>query len=215
MSAAELLATRFAPLWLEPSQATGNPLMDATTALRRRHLKADGERLTQFNTGALVLREAQLLALTECQPRKWPAGLVLGAPTRSRATVVDDIRRNGSPQLAVIFAKGAFDVQSWVCSTTDEVVLNGPGGPEESASMDDVSLLRGLPGHPREWRRLAWLCSRALMDLSAAAMFHEQAGRLAQKLGMDRSRVLELAHHFRNASALTFDLAADPGEDAA
>lgn len=210
MTAAELLASRIVPLWLEPAQTTGNPLADASAVLAKRHRKADGERLTQFNTGALVVREGHVLALTECTPRTQAPELVLGAPARSRATVVEDIRRNGPPLLAVIFTKGAFHIHRWACSTADEVVLNGLAGPEETACMDDVTLLRELPGQPREWRRLAWLCGQALMDLGAAEMLHEQAGKQARKLGLTPSRVLTLAHHLRGASGLTFDLATEP-----
>ena len=207
MTAAELLAEHIVPLWLDPDQTTGSPLVDASTALGKRHLKADGERLTQFNTGAIVVRDTQVLALTDCQPRQRSARLVLGAPVRSRATVIEDIRRNGPPLLAVIFKKGAFDIHRWACSTADEVVLNGLAGPEETAAMEDVALLRGLPGHPRDWRRLARLCADALMDLSSASLFHEQATKLSGSLRMNRNRVLTIVHHLRHASDLTFDLA--------
>lgn len=215
MNAAEILAARIVPLWLDASKGTGDPLVDASTALSRRHLKACGRTLTQFNTGALVVRESQLLALTECQPRVHPDELILAPPVRSRAMVIEDIRRHGPPQLAVIFSKGAIDIHRWACSTADEVVLNGPAGPEETAAMADVALLRTLQGHRREWRQLGLLCARALADLGAATLLHAQAAKLARNLGLSRKRVLELAHHFRNASGLTFDLAAEPSASAA
>lgn len=208
MTAAELIATRVAPLWKAPGDLAGQPLSYAMAALGQRYLKADGKSLTQFNTGGLVVREETIIALTECQPLTKPATLQMRPPSKSRLAVIEDIRANGPPLLAVLFAKGALDIRAWACGTQDEVVINGVAGPEEIAAMEDVAELRRLPGSPREWRRMTSLCADALADLSKVPGFHAEAERFAQKHAMERGKVLDVAYRLRHATGLTFDLAA-------
>jgi hypothetical protein len=132
MIAVEIIAERVAPFWVAKDKLTGDPARDATRAMSQRYLKADGKSLTQFNTGALLVREDRVLALTECQPCRRNRSIHLGLPAKLRASVIEDIRQNGPPLLAVLFRKGAIDIGSWVCSTADEVVLNVPAGPDEA-----------------------------------------------------------------------------------
>src|SRR3954447_4233958 len=114
MTPVEIIAERIAPFWLADSKLTGNAAQDASAVMSQRYRKADGKSLTQFNTGALVIREGHVLALTECQPQRQSPAIRLGPTTKSRGAVIDDIRRNGPPLLTVLFRKGAIDVASWV-----------------------------------------------------------------------------------------------------
>jgi hypothetical protein len=208
MTAAEIIATRVAPLWMAPERFTGDALADSMTALGQRYRKTDGASLTQFNTGALLVREQEVIALTECSPRITPPELRLGPTTKSRLAVIEDIRAHGPPVLAVVFAKGALDIRAWVCSTVDEVVMNGVAGPEEIASTEDVALLRSLPGTLRDWRAIAGRYAEAQADLSKAETLLAEAAKLAAKLQIPRERVLDVTHRLRRATGLTFDLAA-------
>lgn len=207
MIAAEVIVTRVAPFWMALERFTGTALADATAMLAQRYRKADGASLTQFNTGGLLVREDHVVALTECQPRQTPDGLRLGPTSKSRAALIEDIRTNGPPILAVLFAKGALNVRAWLCCTQDEVVLNGIAGPEEVAAMEDVALLRSLPGAARDWRWITTRYADAQADLAKADAFLAEADKLAAKLSVTRARVLEVAHRLRRASGLTFDLA--------
>lgn len=208
MTAADLIAERVAPLWKAPGDLVDHPLAFAMAALGQRYLKADGKSLTQFNTGGLIVREDSIVALTECQPLTRPTHLAIRPTAKSRLAVIEDIRTNGPPLLAVLFAKGALDIRAWACSTQDEVVINGVAGPEEIAAMEDVAELRRLPGLPKDWRRMTSLCADALADLGKADTFHAEAEKFAQKQGMERGRVLDVAYRLRRATGLTFDLAA-------
>jgi hypothetical protein len=208
MTVAEIIAAHVAPLWMAPERLTGDAVADSMAALGRRYRKTDGASLTQFNTGGLLVRERELIALTECSPRITPPELRLDPTTKSRVALIEDIRAHGPPLLAVLFAKGALDIRAWVCSTADEVVLNGVAGPEEIAAMEDVALLRSLPGTPRDWRAIAGRYAEARGDLSKAEMLLAEAAKLATKLSLPRERVLDVAHRLRRATGLTFDLAA-------
>ncbi|MEO3474086.1 hypothetical protein AAFN86_19615 [Roseomonas sp. CAU 1739] len=208
MTAAELLATRVAPLWMPTGMVAGQHLAYAMAALGQRHRKADGTSLTQFNTGGLVVREATILALTDCHPISTPVALQLRPPSKARLAVIEDIRAHGPPLLAVLFAKGALDIRAWACSTPDEVVINGVAGPEETAAMEDVAELRALPGTPRDWRRMASLCADALADLAKAPTLHAEADKMGKKHEIAREQVLDVAYRLRRATGLTFDLAA-------
>ncbi|MGG5818733.1 hypothetical protein [Falsiroseomonas sp. HW251] len=208
MTAAEVVAIRVAPFWMSPERFTGSAVADATAMMSQRYRKADGASLTQFNTGGLLVRDGEVIALTECQPREKPPGLRLASTSKSRAAIIDDIRAKGPPTLAVLFAKGAFDLRAWVCSTPDEVVLNGVAGPEEFAAMEDVVMLRDLPGSPRDWRWMTNRYTEAEADFSKAPTLHAEADKFAAKVGVPRDRVLDVAHRLRHASGLTFDLAA-------
>jgi hypothetical protein len=207
MTAAEIIATRVAPLWMAPERFTGDALVDSMAALSQRYRKTDGASLTQFNTGALLVREQEVIALTECCPRVTSPELRLGPTTKSRAAVIEDIRTLGPPLLAVVFAKGALNIRAWLCSTADEVVLNGVAGPEEIASIEDLALLRSLPGTPRDWRAIAGRYAEAQANLSKAEPLLAEAAKLAAKLQIPRERVLDVAHRLSRATGLTFDLA--------
>jgi hypothetical protein len=209
VTAVDIIAQRVAPFWLADGKLTGDPTRDAASALSQRYRKADGTSLTQFNTGALVIREDCVLALTECQPNRRDASLHIGPATKSRNTVIEDIRQNGPPLLAVLFRKGAIDVASRVCSTPDEVVLNGPAGPEVAVMMEDVALLRGLKGSLGAWRSAASLYAQATADLSVVPKLHQAVDKLAVDAGEDSSAVLECLHRLHRVDRLSYELA-DP-----
>jgi hypothetical protein len=213
MTAVEIVARRIAPFWLAEEKITGNLATDATAAMTQRYCKADGKSLTQFNTGALVVREDRVIALTECQPYRHDASILFGSTMRSRTAVIQDIGRHGPPLLAVLFRKGAIDVGAWVCCTQDEVVLNGPAGPDDVVAMEDVALLHSLPGDLRTWRHAAQLYAQARADLSKAAVLHVEAARLAVAVGMDNGAVLNTLHHLHRVPSLAYQLAEQPGAD--
>ena len=73
-----------------------------------------------------------MLALTECEPARRNSTIRIGPTTGARAAVLADIRANGSPLLAALFAKGALDIGAWVCCTADEVVLMARLAPRKS-----------------------------------------------------------------------------------
>ena len=214
MTAEELIASRVAPHWLPAKRFTGDPATDAAAALGQRYRKADGTSLTQFNTGALVVRESTVLALTECQPLSASPDVLMGPAVKSRAAVLDDIRRHGPPLLAVLFSKGAFDIRAWLCCTPDEVVLNGLAGPEEIAAMEDVALLRSLPGQPRAWRMAANLYAQAGRDPSRIAALHAEADRLSAASAMAAEAVLGLLHRLQGVQSLAYSLTEPPGGQA-
>ena len=210
MTPVEIIAERVAPFWLADDQMTGNANQDAFAAMSRRYLKADKKSLTQFNTGALIVREGHVLAFTECQPFRQTSTIRLGPTTKSRDAVVDDIRRNGPPVLIVLFRKGAIDVASWVCSTPDEVVVNGPAGPDVAVMTEDVALIRTLKGNPRAWRNAAFMYARAEDDLSLATALYDAAEKLAAATGENRDSVLQCLHRLRNIDRLAYKLAEPP-----
>ncbi len=214
MTAAELVAERIAPFWLTPERATGDPIADAATAIGQRHRKADGTTLTQFNTGALVVRPESVLALTECQPVRPHPSVRMAPPTKARAAVIADIARNGPPLLAVLFRKGALDIRAWVCCTEDEVVLNGPAGPEESALLADVAYLRSLPAPLLGWRRAAGLYAQAEAASSLADKLFVEADRLGALAGLPRRTVLDMLHRLRRVQSLAYALAEAGGTGA-
>lgn len=211
MTPVEIIAQRVAPFWLSVGKMTGNPARDAATAMSQRYRKADQKSLTQFNTGALIVREDSVLALTECQPQQRSPSIHIGPATRSRNAVIEDIRRNGPPLLAVLFRKGAIDVPSWVCSTPDEIVLNGPAGPEVAVMMEDVALLRRLKGSLKVWRSAALLYAQAQADLSLATKLYDTADKLAVGIGEGRIAVLECLHKLHQVDRLAYDLAEPSG----
>src|ERR1700759_3047386 len=65
MTAEEIVAARIAPFWLVPERIKGSPPEDSALVMGQRYRKADGKSLTQFNTGAIVIRDDRILALTE------------------------------------------------------------------------------------------------------------------------------------------------------
>jgi hypothetical protein len=207
MTAVEIIARRIAPFWLAREKITGNLVADARAAMTQRYFKADGKSLTQFNTGALVVREENVLALTECQPQRHDTAIQLGPTSKSRIAVIQDISQHGPPLLAVLFRKGAIDVGAWVCCTADEVVLNGPAGPDDFAAVEDVALLRSLGGNLRAWRNAARLYAQARADLSKAELLHAEAARLAVAVGTDDVAVLNTLHHLHYLSSLAYQLA--------
>jgi hypothetical protein len=210
-SAAALIAERVAPYWLKPEDVAGNAIADATKAMAQRYLKADGKSLTQFNTGGLIVRQDAVIALTECEPVQRDARLILRPTLKSRAALIEDIRANGPPLLAVLFKKGAIDVTAWVCSTPDEVVINGPAGPEEIAAMEDVTRIRALPGKLPDWGRMLRAYIEATANPAQAEAFFAAATAFAAKVGMAEEAVLETLHGLRHASNLAFALAAQDG----
>jgi hypothetical protein len=207
----EIIARRIAPFWLAPEKTKGDPAADAATAMGQRYRKADGTSLTQFNTGALIVREESVLALTECQPLRPDPAIVIGPTKSSRNAVIEDIRRHGPPLLAVVFKKAAMDVGAWVCSTADEVVLNGPAGPEEVAEMEDVAMLRALPGTPRAWRKAIALYAAARADLARAPELYAEVDKLASATAQTSSTVLDILHRLHRAPYLAFALAEPSG----
>lgn len=211
MTPVQIVAQRIAPFWMAPERLTGRDAEDAATAIGQRYRKADGTSLTQFNTGAIVVREARVLALTECQPYRSDPTIRLAPPGKARNVVIDDIRENGPPLLAVLFRKGAPEVEAWVCCTADEVVLNGPAGPEEVAALEDVALLRGLPGKLPSWRQAAGLYRQARGDLAIASKLYEAADKLAAAAAMTGDAVLETLHRLQRVQPLAYALA-EPAE---
>ena len=125
--------------------------------------------------------------------------------------MVEDIRRNGPPLLAVLFRKGAIDVSSWVCSTPDEIVLNGPAGPEVTILMEDVAFLRKLGGDLKSWRAAANFYAAARSDLSLAPKLYEAADKLAASTGEPSKAVLDCLHHLHRINRLAYELAEQPG----
>lgn len=210
MTPAEVLAERVVPFWLSPGEMTGHASIDAARVLKKRYRKVDGISLTQFNTGALVVRPDHLLALTECQPARWDGAIDLRPPAKSRAAVIDDIRGHGPPLLAVLFSKGALDIAAWICCTDDEVVLNGPAGPEEAAAMEDVALVRSLRGGVRPWREAAGLYRAARADLSLASKLYVLADKLAAVTAMGSEAVLDVIHRLHRVPNLAYALAEPP-----
>ena len=97
MTSVKIIAERIAPFWLADDQMTDNANQNAFAAMSRRYLKADKKSLTQFNTGALIVREGHVLAFTECQPLRHTSTIRLAPTAKSRDAVIDDIRRNGPP----------------------------------------------------------------------------------------------------------------------
>lgn len=211
MTPIRIVAERIVPFWLAPEKITGRETTDATTAMGQRYRKADGTSLTQFNTGAIVVREGSVLALTECQPHTRDPSIRLAAPTKARAMVIGDIREHGPPMLAVLFKKAALDVASWVCCTTDEVVLNGPAGPEEVAALEDVALLRSLNGGLQSWRRAAALYRQARADLALAQKLYGETDKLAASVQIASDEVLDVLHRLQRVQPLAYALAEPPG----
>ena len=205
------MATRIAPFWLASERTTGRPAEVAQLAMSQRYRKADGTSLTQFNTGAIIVREDRVLALTECQPLRPVEGIRFGPPTKSWAAVIDDVRAFGPPMLAVLFKKAAMDVGAWVCSTPDEVVLNGPAGPDETAAMEDVKLLRTLPGNIRSWKKTAGLYAAARADRSLVEKLYAEVDKLAASVGMVNEATLDIVHRLHHVERLAYALAEPPG----
>jgi hypothetical protein len=209
MTAEELVATRIAPFWLTSERSNGKPAELAALVMGQRYRKADGASLTQFNTGAIIIREHLVLALTECQPLLRDPRVQFGPPTKSRAAVINDVRAFGPPLLAVMFKKAAMNVGAWVCSTPDEVILNGPAGPEETAVMEDVELLRTLSGNIRSWQRAAGLYAAARADRLQTERLYAEADKLAVSVGMGSSATLDMLHRLHRVERLAYALA-DP-----
>jgi hypothetical protein len=111
----------------------------------------------------------------------------------------------------VIFKKGATDVGAWVCSTPDEIVLNGPDGPEEVAQMEDVTLLRTMPGTAKAWRKGIALYAAARADLARASDLYAEVDKLAAATGLVDSAVLNLLRRLQRVSGLAFALAEPSG----
>jgi hypothetical protein len=210
MTPAEIIAQRIVPFWLPAEETRGDAIADAARAMGRRYRKANGNALTQFNTGAIIVRPDHLLALTECQPARRDGAIELRPPTKARAAVIDDIYRHGPPLLAVLFSKGALDIAAWICCTDDEVVLNGPAGPDETAAMEDVALVRGLKGNVRAWREAAGLYRAARADLSLAPKLYAATDKLAAANGMASDAVLDVVHRLHRVPNLAYALAEPP-----
>jgi hypothetical protein len=207
VTAEELVAARIVPIWLQPDRIKGDAPADAALIMGQRYRKADGRSLTQFNTGAIIIREARVLAMTECQPFHRDGTVQLAPPSKSWTAVIDDIRTFGPPLLAVLFKKAAMNVAAWVCSTPDEVVLNGPAGPEETAAMEDVRLLRTLPGQMRVWQSAARLYASARADRSLADKLYVESDKLAASAGMTGSATLDMLHRLHRVERLAYALA--------
>jgi hypothetical protein len=207
MTAVEIVAARIVPFWLAPDKTTGRQSEDAALVMGQRYRKANGTSLTQFNTGAIIIRDDRVLALTECQPLRQDAAVQLGPPTKSRSAVVEDVRAFGPPLLAMLFKKAAMDVAAWVCCTSDEVVLNGPAGPEETASMEDVALLRTLPGALRTWQAAARLYALARADRMQADKLYAETDKLGASVGMTSSATLDMLHRLHHVERLAYELA--------
>jgi hypothetical protein len=203
----DLIALRIVPFWLQPDRTTGKGGSDAATTMTQRYRKSDGTSLTQFNTGALIIRQETVLALTECQPHRNDRSITIGTTAKSRAAVIEDIRQQGPPLLAVLFRKGAIDVGSWVCCTTDEVVLNGPDGPGEVASMEDIAQLRKLNGSMRAWRDAVSLYAQASGDQALAPKLYTAVDKLATTVKMTDMAILDVLHRLRAVQPLTYALA--------
>lgn len=211
MTAAEIVAARIVPFWLAPEKTTDRQLENAEIVMGQRYRKADGKSLTQFNTGAIIVRDDRVLALTECQPLRRDAGIQLGPPSKSRAAVIENIRAFGPPLLAVLFKKAAMNVGAWVCCTSDQVVLNGPAGPEETAAMEDVELLRTLPGPRGDWKKSAWLYASARADRTLADKLYVEADKLAASVGMTSGATLDMLHRLHRIEPLAYALAEPAG----
>lgn len=211
MRAVDIIAQRVAPYWLSASRLTGRREHDAATAMTQRYRKMDGTSLTQFNTGALVVRKDSILALTECQPLRQCPSIHLGSPLKCRVAVIENIRQNGPPLLAVMFRQSATDVLSWVCSTSDEIVLNGPTGPDVAVMVEDVDLIRSLKGKRNTWRGLASLYATARADLSLAPKLYDAVDKFTAAVGMDRHAVLEQLHQLHQVDRLAYELAEPSG----
>ena len=212
MTATEIVAARIVPLWLARDKTTGRPSEDAQLVMGQRYRKADGKSLTQFNTGAIIVREDRVLALTECQPLLRDARVELGPTAKSRSAVIEDVRRFGPPLLAVMFKKAAMNVGAWVCCTPDEVVLNGPAGPEEVAAIEDIELLRRLPGNLRTWQKVAWLYASARTDRTLADRLYAESDKLAASAGMTSDATLDILHRLHRIERLAYALADTTGE---
>jgi hypothetical protein len=74
--------------------------------------------------------------------------------------------------------------------------------------MEDVALLRSLPGRLGDWRTMARRYAATTDDLSQADAFFGEVGRFASKVGLDEETVLQRLHHLRGVDRLSFDLAA-------
>jgi hypothetical protein len=207
VTAEEIVATRIAPFWLVPERIKGNAPKDSALVMGQRYRKADGKSLTQFNTGAIIIRLDRVLALTECQPLRADHSVHLAPPARSRAAVIDDVRSFGPPLLAVLFKKAAMNVRAWVCCTPHEVVLNGPAGPEETAAMEDVGLLRTLPGTLRSWQTAAGLYAAARANRALAEKLYAESDKLAASVGMTGAATLDLLHRLHRVERLAYALA--------
>ena len=207
MNPVDLIAFRIVPFWLQPDRVTGKPVSDTAATMTQRYRKADGMSLTQFNTGALVIRQETVLALTECQPHRIESSITIGSTAKSRAAVIEDIRQKGPPLLAVLFRKGAIDVGSWVCCTADEVVLNGPDGPDEIASMEDVAELCKLNGNIRGWRDAVSLYVQARADQSLAPKLYAAVDKLTTTVKMTDLAILDVLHRLHGVQPLTYALA--------
>jgi hypothetical protein len=212
MNACEIIASSLVPYWLPAAETTGKAVADAQRAIARRYRKADGAKATQFNTGGLLFREGRMIAFTECAPAVTPGPEVSIRPTQGvRDAMVADIRANGPPLLAVEFRKGANDPTRWLCSTADEVVINGPDGPEARALMEDVGFIAALPGEQVAWRKRASEYSRVEVDADLAPKFFEDVEAFAKSIAMDTDTVLTNLHRLRLCPGLAFRLAAKEG----
>jgi hypothetical protein len=212
MNACDIIAASLAPYWLPAGEKTGDAATDAQRAIARRYRKADGAKATQFNTGGLLFRSGSMIAFTECAPAVVPGPEVSIRPTQGvRNALIADFRANGPPLLVVEFSKGANDPKRWICSTADEVVFNGPEGPEARVLMEDVRFIAALPGDQGAWKKRAGEYGRVEVDPRLAQRFFEDVEAFAGSLAIDVDTVMANLHRLRRCPGLAFRLAEKEG----
>lgn len=212
MNACDIIAASLVPYWLPADEKTGDVVVDAQRAIARRYRKVGGDKVTQFNTGGLLFRSGSMIAFTECAPSVSPGPEVSMRSTQGvRNAIIAELRANGPPLLAVEFRKGANDPTRWICSTADEVVINGPEGPEARVLMEDVRFIAALPGDQGAWKKRAGEYGRVEADPGLAQRFFEDVEAFAGSVGIDIDTVMANLHRLRLCPSLAFRLAEKEG----
>ena len=184
----DMFVERFARFWMPPGET------DPISALRRRHKKADGQSLTQFNTGGLIIGAERTIVMSECQPYETlPNWLQLVPPGKSLDRIREEIAGGlETPAWLFFLKKGEVVVDAWLPSVGSQYVINFLDGPDRVIDRRNASLAKALfeSGRGATYRDAAQLIKKRLNSADDSSTIDVRLRGHAKKLGIDAARFI-------------------------
>lgn len=176
-----LFGERFARFWLHPGVT--DPLM----ALKSRHKKADGK-MTQFNTGGLIIGSEKTIVMSECQPyAQLPNWLQLLPPAKALDRIRTEIAQGlETPALLMFLKKGEFIPGAWLPSLGRRYVINQPDGPFKTIDGRHAEMAKRLfkDGKGRAFQQAARDLRVRLETTGDTSKIDDDIARQAKNAGM-------------------------------
>jgi hypothetical protein len=202
----DMFRNRFAIFWMPPETDNESP----SIALTSRHKKADGK-MTQFNTGALIISKSTTVVATECQPyRPLPGWLEMTSPKKAfdriKAAVASGF---DTPGLIVYFRKGEFVIGDWVLSHGTQIVINQPDGPMNVVDLQHVDFAANelASGRARKAQEAAGLLRKRMESIDEADAIDGKLAKLSEGMNLPIHDLIDLAERARPIRRIEWDIA--------